>query len=82
VFLYQLSNARITFSEIWYVYHGTLAKLNVVVHELFLTFFVTVYVSALVAGQRLKETCSHGKKELVEASFSVLSVLHQRNVGK
>jgi hypothetical protein len=77
----NLLNNSTTLYETWYVYHGTRAHLDGVLHKFFPSFCVSVYESPIVARQRLGKniataTNTHAAiEEVFKTSFSVLFVL-------
>jgi hypothetical protein len=82
---HQLLNAWTHLYEIWYVYHGTWANLNCLLHTSLPSVCVCMCMPPIVARQWLNihipvAMNTWNKEELLYASFSVWSVSYQRRV--
>jgi hypothetical protein len=83
----KLLNARTYIYETWYSYHGTLARLNSVLHKSPISLYVYTCTSPILARQRLCKNFSAVTnifakiEELFDAPFSMRSVSYQRKVA-
>jgi hypothetical protein len=59
---YQLLNAWTNLYETWYLYHGTWAYLNGVLHKSLPSVCMYIWYPTTVAGQRLGKKCYRGNE--------------------
>jgi hypothetical protein len=80
---YQILNAWTNLYETWYVYHGTWAHFNGVLHKSLQSVCVSICVSPYRCHVTAGQTRSHGNEytqrweELLDASFSIQSVSYR-----
>jgi hypothetical protein len=77
----QLLIAWASLYETWYVHHDTWAHLNGVLHKSLPSVCVSLCVSllSLLGNCSVRSSCRN--EELLEAPFSIRSVLYERKVG-